>query len=233
MNMRDWKIYVFTAVVFGLTLAAAQFTAAKIFVLASISGITLLGPAGVLAYAASFTITDFVGEVFGKKAANRLVQFGFVALMWLIAVTIFADILPIAPWQAKQAEFFHHMFGANISITLGGLVAYLISQHHDVWAYHYWKKVTRGKHMWLRNNASTIVSQLIDTTVFITLAFHVFPWLLGGWVAPLSVIASMILGQWIIKIIIALADTPVLYVAVWAYRRGKVYVKTASNDISM
>ncbi|PIZ54623.1 transporter, partial [Candidatus Uhrbacteria bacterium CG_4_10_14_0_2_um_filter_41_7] len=89
-------------------------------------------------------------------------------------------------------------------ITVASFIAYLISQHHDVWAFHFWKKKTNGKHLWLRNNASTVVSQLIDTVVFTFIAFYgVLP------------IVPLILGTWVVKILIALIDTPFIYGAVW------------------
>ena len=92
---------------------------------------------------------------------------------------------------------------------MASFIAYLISQFHDVWAFHFWKNKTNDRHLWLRNNLSTAVSQFLDSFIFITIAFYgVMP------------IWPLIMGQWIIKIAIALLDTPVVYLVVWALRNN-------------
>ena len=97
------------------------------------------------------------------------------------------------------------------------MVAYLVSQHHDVLAFHLWKKFTKGKHLWLRNNASTMTSQAVDTVLFVTIAF------IGT--LDFSVLINMIMTQYVVKILIALVDTPLVYVLVSYVRRSeqKVY----------
>ncbi len=89
-------------------------------------------------------------------------------------------------------------------IAIASLIAYLVSQHHDVWAFHFWKKKTGGKFLWLRNNVSTISSQLLDSALFITIAFY-----------GIMPIWPLILGQRAVKIIIAAIDTPFLYASIW------------------
>ncbi len=98
------------------------------------------------------------------------------------------------------------MLGAVPRIVLASMVAYLLSQHHDVFAFHFWKRVTQGRFLWLRNNASTMVSQGIDTVLFITIAF------IG--VIPTNVLLNMIVAQYVIKIVIAIVDTPLCYLMV-------------------
>ncbi len=106
------------------------------------------------------------------------------------------------------------LFGGDGSrIVAASMVAYLISQLHDVWAFLFWRRVTAGKHLWLRNNLSTIVSQFLDSIIFITLAF-------AGTVAN-AVLVNMIISQYLVKIILVLADTPFCYLAVrWARKEG-------------
>jgi uncharacterized integral membrane protein (TIGR00697 family) len=91
---------------------------------------------------------------------------------------------------------------------IASLTAYLFSQYHDVWAFHFWRGVTGERFLWLRNNASTIVSQLLDSVVFITVAFY--------GVMPLM---PLILGQWVVKVGIAVLDTPLVYLVVHLVRR--------------
>ena len=102
----------------------------------------------------------------------------------------------------KQQSAYEALLGPNRRIVLASLLAYLCSQKHDVWAFHFWKALTGGRHKWLRNNLSTMTSQLIDTVIFVGIAF----W---GVVPNLG---EMILAQYVLKLLIALVDTPLFYV---------------------
>ena len=112
---------------------------------------------------------------------------------------------------------------AGWNIIIASLIAYVVSQLHDVWAFHAWRRLTRGRWLWLRNNASTAVSQAIDTVIFISLAFNVLPRLTGGQPLPLDAIIVIIYSQYLIKLAIALLDTPLVYAGVAlvrAYSQG-------------
>lgn len=165
-------------------------------------------PAGVIVFSMTFLITDILSERWGKQYARKAVWSGFFANI-ILAISVYIVIA----WQpASYATEISEMFGKVLGLTprliLAGWIAYLISQHHDIWAFHFWKKKTRDRHLWLRNNASTIVSQLFDSVIFITIAFYgLFP------------IIPLILGQWAVKIIIALLDTPFMYAIMWAMDR--------------
>lgn len=209
---------VFLVGLFVTSLTAANFLAAKISLLGSIRGISILVPAGVVAYAVTFTVTDVISEVYGRRLATIVVRAGFVSQLFIILFSWLAIKLPIAPFQTGISDVYNSLVASPPNIVVASLTAYLLSQHHDVWAFHYWKQKTNGKYLWLRNNASTIVSQLIDTVVFITLAFAVLPGLLGGTVVPWDLIPNTILGQYIIKVIIALLDTPFVYIIVKSFR---------------
>jgi uncharacterized integral membrane protein (TIGR00697 family) len=92
---------------------------------------------------------------------------------------------------------------------LGSLVAFLIAQYHDIWAFNFWKQKTKGRFLWFRNNASTIVSQFIDTTIFMFIAFYM--------AAPgydVAFVFALILPYWILKVVVALVDTPFVYMGV-------------------
>lgn len=159
-------------------------------------------PAGVIVYSTTFLITDIICEMYGKEVAKKAVICGFLAnIIALISINLVLIWEP-ASFALEVSEAFSVALSQTPRIVIASIVAYLISQIHDVYAFHFWKKVTRGKHLWLRNNASTIVSQAIDTSIFITLAFYgKFP------------IAEMIFGQYVVKVIIALLDTPFVYVS--------------------
>lgn len=168
--------------------------------------ITVLGlvvPAGVLAYCVTFVVTDVISELWGQEKANSVVFGGFIALVFSLLLVRLAVVWPPAPFWAHDPAF-RTVLDSTSRIIVASFSAYLLSQYHDVWAFHLLRQLSGGKHLWLRNNLSTAVSQLIDTVVFITIAFYgVMP------------IAPLILGQWVIKLIIAILDTPVIYAAIW------------------
>lgn len=159
-------------------------------------------PAGVLAYSLTFIVSDVISEIWGKERANEVVQSGFIALIAAIALSFLALKWPAASfWQGQEA--FQKVFASTPRIVTASLAAYIISQNHDVWLFHFIRRFTGPGHLWIRNNLSTIVSQLIDSTVFVTVAFYgVMP------------VTDIIIGQWVAKIVIALFDTPFVYLSV-------------------
>lgn len=167
---------------------------------------------GLLCFPFLFLITDTVSEVYGKIIAKRVVLYGFVIMAAALAIMQIAVYIPPAGFfEGFGQDAFAAIMGAALRITIASMLAYLISQYHDVWAFHFWREKTGGKHLWLRNNLSTITSQLLDSVIFITIAF------IGT--VPTNVLWSMILGQWIVKWIIAFLDTPLCYISVaWAKR---------------
>lgn len=169
----------------------------------------LAASATVFAYAISFLITDITCEVFGKEVARAFVIAGFVGVLLAAIFFRVAVVAPPAPFYSSQ-EAFELVFQTSPRLLAGGLAGYLVSQFFDVRFYHYLKRLTRGRHMWLRNNVSTLSSQFIDTSIFIFIAFY-------GIVEELLM---LILGQYVIKVLIAILDTPVLYGAVFLVNKG-------------
>lgn len=175
-------------------LVVAALISSKIIMVAGVAV-----PAGVLAYSITFIISDIVSEIWGKDCANNIVQCGFITLLMTSALAWAAVTWPAAPFWHGQ-ESFSAVIGSTPRIVAASLVAYLVSQKHDIWLFHLLKKKTNGKHLWLRNNASTIISQLIDSSIFVTIAF---------WgILP---VGEVIMGQWLIKLAIAFIDTPIVY----------------------
>ena len=201
---REEKAYIILIAIFVGGLVIAGVLASKIVYIAG-----LIVPGGVFAYSLTFPITDIICEVLGKKRGKYVVFSGFITLLVVLALIRLTLIFPKASfWTGEEA--FTKILGGTSRIIIASFIAYLVSQYHDVWAFHFWRKVTKGKHLWLRNNASTFVSQFIDTVVFITIAFYgVMP------------VFTLIKGQYIIKLLIALLDTPIVYFGVWLIRRGK------------
>lgn len=165
---------------------------------------------GLMSFPFLFLITDTISEVYGKIIAKKVVFSGFILMAVALAMLQIAIYIPPAGFFAGFGqEAFATVFGATLRITIASMLAYLASQYHDVWAFHFWRKLTKAKHLWLRNNLSTITSQALDSVIFIGIAFY--------GVVPNEVIWTMILGQWVVKWLIALLDTPLCYLSVaWA-----------------
>ncbi|MFH1770159.1 MAG: queuosine precursor transporter [archaeon] len=155
-----------------------------------------------------FLITDIVAEVHGKKKAKSFVYIALVIMAFALLMTYISIIMPAnATWGNQEA--YASIFGATLRMTFASIIAFMLSQFHDVWAFDFLKQKTKGKHLWLRNNVSTIVSQFIDTTIFMFLAFYM--------VAPkftFMFIVSLIIPYWLLKVVLAIIDTPFVYAGV-------------------
>lgn len=166
---------------------------------------------GAVVYSASFLITDIISELYGERKAKAAVYMGFWSMLVFVLLSQFSlEFIPSArDWAHPHMAA---LFGILPRILLASIVGYLVSNLHDVKAFTYWKKkYPEPKHIWIRNNASTIVSQLIDTSLFVTIAF--------AGVFPLPVMLQIMATTYVFKVIIAIADTPFVYMA--AYIHGK------------
>ena len=188
--------------IFCACLVAAAVLAAKIVRIGPVSI-----PAGVLAYCITFVCVDVINEIWGRRYANMVVLTGFIGLGLTFLLIWLALWWPAASFWHKEEEF-RSILGMTPRIIAASMAAYVVSRFHDVWLYNLLKNRMHGRHMWLRNNLTTMLSQLIDTMVFITIAFY--------GVLPLL---PLIAGQWAVKVLIALFDTPLVYAAVWGVRR--------------
>ena len=200
-------ILVVLATLFATCLLVANILAVK---LVSIGGWVV--PAGVIAYPLTFLFTDVIAELYGRRIASRVVWLGFGANILMVILVFGGGLLPPAPFWEDQPAY-ESILGMVPRIVLASMIAYLISQHHDVFAFHFWRKKTKARFLWLRNNASTMVSQALDTGVFITIAF----WGL----VPTGILVNMLVSQYIIKLAIAAVDTPFCYILV-GLLKGKV-----------
>lgn len=163
---------------------------------------------GIFAYPITFLITDAVEEVRGRKVTAVFIYAGFVALIVSIILVWIGLKMPPAVFY-RNNEAYSSVFSNSIRIIIASIVAFLISQTHDIWAFNFWKKKTHGKFLWLRNNLSTVASQFIDTSLFTFIAFyHMAPEF------TFARILQMIIPYWLLKVGFALLDTPFVYVIV-------------------
>jgi len=172
---------------------------------------------GNIIYASGFLVTDILSENYGKKEAEKAIAIGFFSL---IATTIIMNVcLLFVPLNDPESiGMYTHLksiFSMMPRITFASLTAYWISQKHDVWAYEFWrKKFSATKHIWIRNNLSTMISQFIDSIIFTIIAFT--------GVLPVNVMIEIFITTYILKWLVAALDTPFLYLAVRMKKDGKV-----------
>lgn len=183
-------------------LVSAQAVLMNIFVIKGMYLFGLAATGGNVLYASIFLATDLLGEHYGKKAANQAVRVGFfVSIFFLVASQFILKFIP-ADYDIAQGAM-QTLFTLVPRIVIASMVAYLISQHLDVWSFDKIKKLTNGKYLWLRNNGSTMTSQLVDSIIFTLIAFWgVYPNLV-----------QLILFTYIIKIVVAAIDTPFIYLS--------------------
>jgi len=174
---------------------------------------------GTILFASAFLATDILAEHFGKEAARKGIWLGFCTfLFFTIFMVLNLGFSPLTEEQAGEAmswalpyhDYMVALFTPQVAFFAAGMVAYLISQMHDVWFFHWLKEKFNGKHLWLRNNLSTMVSALIDNTIFSVLAWIVF----ATQALPIdTVIFTYILGTYWLRLIVAVLDTPFVYLA--------------------
>lgn len=169
---------------------------------------------GIFMYPVTFLATDIVAEVYGRKKAMNFVMTGLIANAIMFFMVAAAVVLPPAP-RYPSNEAFVEVFNPSLRIIGASIIAFFIGQLHDVRAFEFWREKTGGKYLWLRNNASTIVSQFIDSTIFMFLAFYRMT---PEYTVPF--IFALIIPWWILKVTIALADTPLVYLGVRWLRSG-------------
>lgn len=156
-------------------------------------------PAAIVAYPLTFLMTDVIGEIWGKEQANETVKIGFYCQLISLLMIGLAILLPVAPFADNQAEF-KGVLSSSFRVVAASMVAYICSQSWDVWVFHKIRE-KNVNHKWIRNNVSTMTSQIIDTAIFITIAF----------IGTVPNIWTMIFSQYLIKVIYAALDTVPFY----------------------
>lgn len=211
------NIFIALAILFSVNLVLTNILAVKIFYIPFLNR-ALSG--GDLLYPLSFLITDIVTEIWGKKRAGFIVLIGFfMSLFMLGVVQICLNLTPHPYWVAPENPFgylspedyqnaFTSVFSVGGTLILASTLAYLASQTIDIRLFHSLKKITRGKHLWLRNNASTMLSQLVDSLIFTGIYFF---WGIG---LEFAACLEMFVTMYGFKLLFALVDTPFCYAGV-------------------
>lgn len=201
--------------VFGVGLIISNVVTAKlIYTGICLFGVTVTLPGAALCYAITFLMTDVIGEIWGKDEANKTVIFGFICQLLATALIVLTGFLPAADSDVHEA--YNTILGQNYIFVVGSLIAYFASQSWDVWIFHKIRNRYISKHRnprkgrWIWNNISTMTSQIIDTVIFIGVSFGLgFGWLFDNEMHP--TLLAMMVGQYVLKFILAIADTPFFY----------------------
>jgi len=159
---------------------------------------------GILPYPITFLVTDLISEIYGRKKANLVVLSGLIASVFMLFVVTIADASLAASWSPIDDATFSKVFGLSGAAVFASMMAYLTAQFVDIKVFHFWKKLTNGKHLWLRNNGSTVFSQFIDTfcVLFLLCSLSVIEW---------SMFSTLLLNGFLFKVLVAFVDTPFFY----------------------
>lgn len=176
---------------------------------------------GVLPYPITFLCTDFISELYGKRRANSVVLVGFLLNVWVVFILWLGGVLPGA--ETDEA-LFTGIRRAAFGAVVASMIAYLAAQLIDVQLFHFWRTLTRGRHLWLRNNGSTLVSQLVDTVAVITIT-HYYAGLLP--IDPERGLGGQLLtyigAGYVFKMLAAAVDTIPFYIGTrWLVRYLRV-----------
>ncbi|MBE0637866.1 MAG: queuosine precursor transporter [Bacteroidales bacterium] len=206
------KTYLILAALFVAALVTGNLIFQKFFTWNPFGWFEFQLSVGIIPYPVTFLVTDIISEIYGKKRANRVVLAGLFASAFMLGIIIISNAAPATIWSPVDDSEFKKVFGFTFIAVAASLAAYLLAQLLDVHIFHYWKRVTNGKHLWLRNNASTFTSQFVDTftVLFLLCSFGVIEW---------TYFLGLLWNGYLFKIIIAALDTPVIYVMVWWMRR--------------
>ena len=185
------KLFLFLSGIFLTSLVLANIIGTTKFVY--VFGLTV--PAGVLAYPFTFLATDLICELYGKKRAQSLVWVGFTMNFFMLGLMMLGHYLKDASGISGATSTFENVYEFMIGNVIASMIAYLIAQSVDVRLFHFWKSLTKGKHLWLRNNLSTVVSQLVDTTAIMTVLYYANN--LGSTIQSISDLVGLIFASYI------------------------------------
>ena len=202
---------------------------------------------GVLPYPITFLVTDLISELYGQKRANYLVTVGLVLNFFILGTLTLGSYIPAVdpsaqpPWQtlnlasdvilpngstvSGQVELYSLLYATTSGAVFASMMAYIAAQYCDVKLFHFWKRLTNGKHLWLRNNGSTLVSQMVDSFVVISVTFGAA--FMAGTIS-LAVMINYMWSNYLFKLTVALLDTPFIYLGVHYLKR---YLELSDEEV--
>ena len=210
------QFYLILTGIFIASLVASNLIFQKFFTW-NFLGINFELSVGIIAYPVTFLVTDLISELYGQKRANQVVVSGFFASVFTTSLVLISVNATAVQWSPIDSVTFSKVFGLTGPAFFASMVVYLTAQLIDVRIFHFWKRLTKGKHLWLRNNASTMFSQLVDTSVILII-------LCSAGVIEWERFYGLWMMGWIFKVLVALIDTPIIY--------GIIYLLKGKIDIA-
>lgn len=195
MRKNTFNLTLLTAI-FCLGLLTSNLFGGKLI---SVFGLTVAG--AIVTYPITFLTTDIIGEIWGKREANDCVKIGVIVQLGFLLLGYLSLKIPSLQQTEYLQECLITVLNQGMRLTLASLGAFVVSQTMDVISFHWLKAKTDGKYKWLRNNASTMSSQLLDTVIFVFIAFY----------GVVDNIWLMVFAQYLVKLILAALDTPFFY----------------------
>ena len=207
-----YKIYIILGAVFIASMVVSNLIFQKFFYWDAFGLYTFKLSVGILPYPITFLITDMISEVYGQKKANQVVTAGIFASVFSLGIIYIANAVPAIENSPVTNVLFTKVFGQTALAVVASMIAYLFAQYIDIQVYHFWKKITNGKMLWVRNNFSTFTSQTVDTLSVLLLlcSFEILPW---------DSFQALFISGLIFKLIIAVLDTPFLYLFVYLFNK--------------
>ncbi len=211
-QIRAQRIYLILAALFICSLVVSNLIFQKFFSWDFFGLYTFEISVGILPYPITFLITDLISEVYGKKKANQVVTAGIFASFFSLLIVYIGNAVPATEWSPVDDTLYTKVFGATAVAVFASMMAYLLAQYIDIYIFHFWKRMTKGKHLWLRNNFSTFTSQFVDTftVLFLLCSFGKIEW---------SLFSGLLVGGFLFKVLVAALDTPILYLSVYGLRK--------------
>ena len=210
LSGRAEAVYLLLATMFTGSLVVCNLIANK-FLTVDLGFKVFTLSAGALPYPVTFLVTDLLSEIYGRKRANRVVACGFVVSAFVLGVLWLGDQFPSIVDSPVDTETYRTVFQNAWRVVGASMTAYLVAQFVDIRLFHFWKRLTRGKHLWLRNNASTVLSQFLDSLLVVLVLFA------GRMETP--EMAAIVLDLWLFKALVALLDTPLFYLGTASLER--------------
>jgi uncharacterized integral membrane protein (TIGR00697 family) len=204
-NKLQWLnvIFVVSLIVTNVTAMICQDTGI------SILGVDVLLPAANITFIITCLITDVVSELYGKEEAVKMTKRGFIAQIYATIMITATTMLPSV--DKALGDAYDLIFGLNFMMVIGSLAAYYVGQQCDIKIYHFLRGIfTKDNQRWIQKNVSTVISQLVDTTIISIIGYGIgLGWLWQD--NSLKLIVGVIIGQYIVKILLAALDTPLFY----------------------
>jgi uncharacterized integral membrane protein (TIGR00697 family) len=206
------KLYLILAGLFIAALVSCNLIFQKFFSWSPFGLYTFEISVGIIPYPITFLVTDIISEIYGRKKANQVVMAGLFASVFVLGIVMVAESVAATSWSPVDDGTFSKVFGLTGVAVGASMLAYLLAQFIDIRVFHFWKRLTKGKHLWLRNNGSTFTSQLVDTATVLGLLC---------WVGAIEwdKFGILLLNGFLFKVLMAMIDTPILYVATGCIRK--------------